>query len=136
MDNDDAGRKAVERICGTNVFLRTSELSEKDILVATLPAGIKDPSDYADNAVKDVEAKFRFETEVLQLAQPWDEWFIRQLLQKYGDDAQDGKSFPAICDQVSTFLAAFPNPADRTRRLYNIVDILNFDQFECKLTWL
>ncbi|KAL3799555.1 hypothetical protein HJC23_008682 [Cyclotella cryptica] len=124
MDNDDAGRSAVERICSSNMIIKTSVLSEKDILVATLPAGIKDPSDFVDDSVKDVETKVRFESEVLQKSQPWDEWFVKQLLRKYGDDAHDGKSFPAICDQVSTFLAAFPNPADRTRRIYNIVEIL------------
>lgn len=122
MDNDDAGRNAVQRICSSNMITKTSELSGTDILVATLPNGIKDPSDFV--ASKESDAKSRFENEVLQLAQPWDQWYITQIAQKYDADSKDGTSFAAICEEVSSFLAVFPNAADRTRRVHNIVDIL------------
>ena len=120
MDNDDAGRNAIERICSSNLIIKTPELSGIEILVATLPEGVKDPSDF----VASNEAKAIFESEVLQQAQPWDEWYIRQLVKKHDDNDRDGISFAAVCEEVSSFLATFPTPVDRTRRVHNIVDIL------------
>lgn len=121
MDNDNAGRNAVERICSSNMIIKTPELSGTEILVATLPEGIKDPSDFV--ASKESDAKSQFESEVIQLAEPWDLWYIRQITQKY-DESKDGTSFAAICEEVANFLAMFPNAADRTRRVHSIVDIL------------
>lgn len=122
MDNDDAGRNAVERLCSSNTIIKTPEISGTDILVATLPEGYKDPSDLV--SVKESDAKSRFETEVLQRAEPWYEWYIRQIVQKYDISSKDGTSFASLCEEVSNFLAVFPNAADRTRRVHNIVDIL------------
>ena len=122
LDNDDAGRTAVERICSSNMILKTRELSGCQILVATLPEGIKDPSDFLQG--KGADAKHLFASEVLNDVLPWDEWYIKQLARKFDDDGEDGTSFAAICEEVSSFLASFPNPADRTRRVHNIADIL------------
>jgi hypothetical protein len=122
LDNDDAGRNAVERICSSNMIIKTPELSGTEILVATLPEGFKDPSDFV--SAKESDAKSRFEDEVLQQAEPWYEWYIRKIVQKHDISSKDGTSFAAVCEEVSSFLAVFPNAADRTRRVHNIVDIL------------
>ena len=122
LDNDDAGRAAIERVCSSNMILKTPELSRSHILVATLPEDIKDPSDFLQG--KGDDAKHLFATEVLNHVLPWDEWYIKQLASKFDAGRDDGTSFAAICEEVSSFLATFPNPADRTRRVHNIADLL------------
>ena len=124
LDNDDAGRTAVERICNQNIIPNTPELLTKDIFVATLPNGIKDPADFVGIADKDEEATSRFETEVIQQAQPWDEWYLTQIIKKNGGASADGSSLPAIVDDVSSFLAAFPDAADRTQKVRSAAEVL------------
>jgi len=127
MDGDDAGRNAVERICSSNILSKVPELNKNELYVATIPGGdVKDPSDFVDVAGGGDQAREQFESEILDKAVPWDEWYIARILSKHDANANDGEdgSFSTICDEVSTFLATFPSPADRTRRVHKIADML------------
>ncbi len=83
---------------------------------------MKDPSDFVNLAGGGNKARMRFQEEILDNAIPWDEWYVDRLFSKHEVDAKDGDigSFAGICDDVSTFLASFSNPADRTRRVHKI----------------
>jgi len=129
MDCDDAGRNAVERLCSSNILWKVPELNRNELYVATLPGGdlnIKDPADFVISAGGGDNARARFQKEILDKSIPWDEWYVARLLSKYDVDAKDGTegSFAAVCNQVSTFLASFPSPADRTRRVHKIAEML------------
>ncbi|KAI2489542.1 DNA primase catalytic core [Fragilaria crotonensis] len=43
LDNDDAGNMAVERLCGSGILTSICEKHVVEVLVATLPDGVKDP---------------------------------------------------------------------------------------------
>lgn len=127
MDGDEAGQNAVARLSSSSSVLSKSlEINLNEIFVATLPDEIKDPSDFVDYAGGGNEAKMRFEEDVLNKAVSWNDWYIERILSQYDVAAEDGArgSFSGICDEVSTFLATFTNPADRTRRVYNIAEKL------------
>ena len=127
MDGDEAGQNAVARLSGSSsALLKTLEVNLNEIFVATLPDKIKDPSDFVDYAGGGNEAKVRFEEDVLDKAVSWNDWNILRILSQYDETAEDGAkgSFSGTCDEVSTFLATFTNPADRTRRVYNIAEKL------------
>ena len=126
MDGDDAGKNAVERLCRSGILSKAPELSRVEISVATLPFDVKDPSDFIDYVGGGDKARERFQAEVLGNAQQWDEWFIDRIIAKYDENAKEGMDgcFSSICDEVSSLLATFPNPADRTRRAYKIAEKL------------
>jgi len=87
---------------------------------------VKDPSDYVSQ-YPSPKARAQFQTQILDAAIPWDEWYIQRILSKHDasakNDADEG-SFVDVCERVSTFLATFPNPADRTRRAHKIAERL------------
>ena len=116
----------MERLCSSNILSKASELNQNEIYVATLPIDVKDPSDFVDYAGGGSDAMARFEVEVLDTAQAWDEWYIDRILSRYDTDAKDGMDgcFSRICDEVSSFVSTFSNPADRTRRAYKISEQL------------
>ncbi len=127
MDSDKAGKNAVERLCTNSILVKALELNRNEIYVASLPNETKDPSDFVDFAGGGSRAKERFEKEIIENAQPLDEWYIDRVLSLYDPDAKDGDhgSFSAVCDDISSFLSTFSNPADRTRRAYNISEKLS-----------
>ena len=126
MDGDDAGRNAIERLCGSNILWKVPELNRNELYIATLPGGIKDPADFVDSVAGDEKANERFQKEILDKSKPWEEWYVARLLSKYDAAAKDGTlgSFSEISNQISTFLASFPSPADRTRRVHKIAELL------------
>ncbi len=87
---------------------------------------MKDPSDFVNMAGGGDKARMRFQEEILDNAIPWDEWYIDRLISKHEMGAKDGMagSFSGICNEVSTFLAFFVNPAERTRRVHKISEKL------------
>jgi len=127
MDSDDAGKNAVERLCTNSILATTSELNRNEIYVASLPSDTKDPSDFVDFAGGGIRAKEQFEKEIIDTVQPLDEWYIDRVVSRYDPDAKDGNygSFSSVCDEISSFLSTFSNPADRTRRAYNISEKLS-----------
>eukprot|EP00578_Thalassiosira_sp_NH16_P001150 CAMPEP_0181140806 /NCGR_PEP_ID=MMETSP1071-20121207/35495_1 /TAXON_ID=35127 /ORGANISM="Thalassiosira sp., Strain NH16" /LENGTH=1447 /DNA_ID=CAMNT_0023227771 /DNA_START=205 /DNA_END=4549 /DNA_ORIENTATION=+ len=128
MDGDDAGRSAVERLCRSNILPKVPDLNRNELYVATLPDGVKDPSDFVDFAGGGDKAGCRFQEEILNNAIPWDEWYVARLMSKHDTDAKDGNdgSFSSICEEISTFISTFLNPADRTRRVHKISEALVF----------
>jgi len=138
MDNDDAGRNAVERLCSSNILSKVPELSKNELYVASLTSvdggdsdNVKDPSDFVNFVGGGIQAGIRFQEEVLNNAIPWDEWYVDRLLSKPKADPIDGSSssndginFASICNDISTFLATFSNPAERTQRVHKIGDKL------------
>ena len=138
MDGDDAGINAVERLCSSNVLSKVPDLNRNELYVATLPAddNVKDPADFVDFAGGGEKAQKRFQQEILDKAILWDEWYISRILSKHKVDAKDGTEgcFADVCDEVSTFLATFTSPADRTRRVHKIaerlVDMITEDDAE------
>jgi hypothetical protein len=118
---------AIERLCSSNILSKVPELSKSELYVATLSGGeVKDPSDFVNLAGGGDKARMRFQEEILDNAMPWDDWYVDHLLLKHEVDAKDGTvgSFAGICDDVSTFLASFSNPADRTLRVHKIAEKL------------
>ena len=135
MDGDDAGQNAVERLCSNNRALlqKVPEMDVNELYVATLPGSdeakkqnVKDPFDFVSFAGGGDKARVCFQEEILDKSIPWDEWYVARILSRHDKDARDGTegSFADICDVVSTFLATFTNPADRTRRVYKIAEML------------
>ncbi|KAL3815454.1 hypothetical protein ACHAXA_008504 [Cyclostephanos tholiformis] len=127
LDGDDAGKNAVERLFSSNILSNVPELSKNELYVATLFGdGVKDPSDFVNMAGGGDKARMRFQEEILDNAIPWDEWYIDRLISKHEMGAKDGMagSFSGICNEVSTFLAFFVNPAERTRRVHKISEKL------------
>jgi DNA primase catalytic core len=119
LDNDDAGINAVERLCNSLFLAKTCEKHVVEVVVATLPDGIKDPGEYFESKIGDCDA---FRSDVLQCATEWSKWYTQKILSRYDSGAVQGgpRSFADICERVSDFLATFSNPVDRTRRSYEV----------------
>ena len=135
MDGDDAGQSAVERLCGNNRSLlqKVPEMNLNELYVATLPGSdgaekqnVKDPSDFVCFAGGGDKARICFQEEILDKSVAWDEWYVARILSRHNKDAKDGNegSFADICEEVSTFIATFTNPADRTKRAHKIAEML------------
>ena len=127
MDSDAAGINSVERLCSSNILSKVPELNRNELYVASLIGGdVKDPSDFIDFAGGGDAAKTRFQEEILENALPWDEWYVARLISKHEADAKEESDggFSVICDEVSSFLATYTNPADRTRRVHKIAEKL------------
>jgi DNA primase len=122
LDNDDAGKRAVERLCTSDILLRVVEDTAAEVLVATLPDGIKDPAEFVDE--HDGEA---FQQKILDTAVPWSDWYMERIVSVCDVGATSGSSdsFPQVCEAVSDFLSSFSNPADRTKRAYEAAGTLS-----------
>ena len=118
LDNDEAGLNAVERICTSSSIWEFLEINGVEIEVASLPAGIKDPAEFIEvnGGAGESSSGNAFRTKVLKETMPWNDWFVMRLISRY--DCSDSASFSSVCDSVSTFLSAHPNPGDRTKRAY------------------
>jgi hypothetical protein len=96
------------------------KITSVEIAVCDLPLGIKDPAEFvesrAGNATKTV--KECFQSEVIDNAVLWYEWFIDRLIQKY--DQNDPSSFGNVCEEITDFLSNNSNPADRTKQAYEV----------------
>lgn len=126
LDSDEAGITAVERVCCNTFLAKTSEKYVVEILVATLPVGIKDPADFFEAKKRDTKGGENFRDDVLRKAEDWTIWYLKRILCRYNEKALRGApgSFGDMCDRVSEFLATFPNPADRTKRAHDVADTL------------
>ena len=119
LDNDDAGIAAVERLCSSGILTNICEKHVVEVLIASLPDGIKDPGDYFESKAGDGEA---FRSDVLNCATEWSRWYTEKILSRYDAGAIPGgpSSFADICERVSDFLASFKKPVDRTKRAYEV----------------
>ena len=126
LDSDEAGITAVERVCCNAFLVKTSDKYGVEILIATLPAGIKDPADFFEAKKLGTKGGEVFRDDVLRKAEDWTIWYLKRILSRYNEKALRGTpgSFGDMCDRVSEFLATFPNPADRTKRAHDVASIL------------
>ena len=119
---------AIERLCTGSLLSKVAETYVVEVLVATLPAGVKDPGEYIESqTAKDKSrAGSQFRKEVIDKAKDWTAWYLDRLLSRYDDAALRGTagSFADICDRVSDFLSRFPNPLERTKRAHDIAGSL------------
>ena len=120
LDNDVAGNAAVERVCSNMFLAKTAEKHGVEIVVASLPAEIKDPADFV---VANSGEAFR---ETLRHAEDWVTWYLKRIFNRYDHKANSGTpgSFGDICDSISEFLATITNPAERTKRARDVASNL------------
>jgi hypothetical protein len=108
--------------------MKTAETYVVEILVATLPSGVKDPAEYVESGNKKGRSGLgkQFRKEVLDTAKDWTTWYLDRLLSGYDERALRGMagSFANICDRVSDFLSKFSNPAERTKRAHDVAGSL------------
>jgi DNA primase len=127
LDNDQAGQIAVERLCGNGMLSEASSKHGVEILVASLPEGLKDPADFIEareGANDEIAQAFR--TEIVGSACDWTDWYLQRLFTEYDPDATRGRpgSFGDIFERVAGFLASSMEPADRTKRAYEVAGSL------------
>jgi hypothetical protein len=119
---------AIERLCTGSLLIKTAETFVVEILVATLPSGVKDPAEYVELGDKKSRSRIgeQFRKEVMDTAKDWTVWYLDRLLSCYDEIALHGMagSFADICDRVSEFLSRFPNPAERTKRAHDVAGSL------------
>lgn len=115
---------AIERLCTGSILTKIAETYVVEILIATLPNGVKDPGEYIDSKSSKTRSRAgsQFRKEVIDTAKDWTAWYLDRLLSRYDEAALRGKagSFGDICDRISDFLSAFPNPAERTKRAHDV----------------
>jgi hypothetical protein len=108
--------------------MKVAEKYVVEILVATLPTGVKDPAEYFESgSMKDrLRLGKQFRKEVFDTAKDWTTWYLDRLLSGYDERALRGMagSFADICDRVSDFLSKFSNPAERTKRAHDVAGSL------------
>lgn len=126
LDGDEAGLNAIERLCTGSLLSKTAETYVVEILVATLPDGVKDPGEYIESKSSKLESGVQFRKEVIDKSKDWTSWYLDRLLSRYDEAALRGTagSFADICDRVSDFLSGFPNPAERTKRAHDVAGSL------------
>jgi len=128
FDGDEAGLNAIERLCTGSLLSKTAETYVVEILVATLPSGVKDPGEFIESksSKNKTRAGEKFRKEVIDTAKDWTAWYLGKVLCGYDDAALRGTagSFSDVCDRVSDFLSRFPNPAERTKRAHDIAGSL------------
>ena len=128
FDGDEAGLNAIERLCTGSLLSKTTETYVVEILVATLPSGVKDPGEYIESRSPKNKARAgeEFRKSVINTAKDWTAWYLDRLLSRYDDAALRGTagSFADICNRVSDFLSGFPNPAERTKRAHDVAGSL------------
>jgi DNA primase len=127
LDNDEAGQIAVERLCGNGMLSEASIKHGVEILVASLPEGLKDPADFIEaREGADAEIAESFRTEIVGSACDWTDWYLQRLFTEYDPTATRGRpgSFGDIFERVAGFLASSMDPADRTKRAYEVAGSL------------
>jgi hypothetical protein len=127
LDNDEAGLIAVERLCGNGMLSEASSKYGVEILVASLPEGLKDPADFIESREgADAEVAESFRTEIVGSACDWTDWYLQRLFTEYDPAATRGRpgSFGDIFERVAGFLASSMDPADRTKRAYEVAGSL------------
>lgn len=123
LDSDDAGVTAVERLCSSNILRAAIDSSEVDICVASLPEGIKDPSEFVElKRQGNDQVGIEFREKVMAPAEEWTSWYTRRIL--FSGNASDVRSFGQSFEKVAEFLSTFPNPAERIRRSSDVSFIL------------
>jgi len=131
LDNDDAGRMAVERLCGNGIIKDCIAKHAISVQVAQLPSNIKDPADFMEFQRKqDVggqEAVELFRKVVVDMAIDWTEWYINVLICDYNCNASSGTagSFNVVFERIADFLASTLSPAERTKRAYEVAGKLS-----------
>lgn len=126
LDCDEAGVNAVERLCTGSLLSKTAETYVVQILVATLPSGVKDPGQYIESKSSKSKAGEQFRKEVIDTAKDWTVWYLDRLLSRYDETALRGTagSFADVCDRISDFLSVFSNPLERTKRAHDVAGSL------------
>ena len=119
MDSDNAGLLATERLCSGPLLFKLVDDVAVEILVATLPNSLKDPSEFFETQKSKAGEAFR--EEVLDQAKDWTDWYLRRILSRYDPNskANNANSYLDITDRLSNFLSGFTNAADRTRRAFS-----------------
>ncbi|CAB9505386.1 DNA primase [Seminavis robusta] len=120
LDNDEAGVAAVERLCSGGMLEKAASSNGVQFCVASLPADVKDPGDFAELRRRNAKAKVgaAFCKEVLDPAvEDWSDWYLDRLLERCdaGSTREMAGGLGDTFERVADFLSTFSNPADRTR---------------------
>eukprot|EP00980_Cylindrotheca_fusiformis_P010101 scaffold2243_cov122-Cylindrotheca_fusiformis.AAC.17 len=133
LDNDTAGLDAIERLCAGNIFSSATEEFPLEILIASLPKGIKDPAHYIEHIKYSSDSEEKFRTDVVEQAIEWSDWYIKHLISCYDSNCPRGSqgSFGDIFERLAVFLSSYKNAAERTKRACEVAaclaDILSND---------
>lgn len=132
LDNDTAGISATERLCRNGMIADCITNNSVTMFIATLPNGIKDPAEFIEvqrkNGLNGSNAADAFRTTVINSAVDWREWLIQQIISGYDQDLTSGTTigrFSNMFERIADFLATTFNPAERTKRAYQIAGQLS-----------
>ena len=128
LDNDDAGQKAMERLCEGGVLGKVSEASHIEFLIAQLPEMVKDPAEFLEDhdGGSSREKSEAFHEEVIDTAIDWISWQTNRILSRYNatEPTSSKDSFGGTCQRLSEFLASLSNPAERLKRTHDVANLL------------
>ncbi|CAM9170725.1 unnamed protein product [Ascophyllum nodosum] len=122
MDGDDAGQRAVERLCESPASSGLDSLSEAgvSISVASIPgdSGCKDPADYLQ-----AHGAQEFRTRVVDRALPWSDWYGNRILAEH-DFSSDANAFRRCTDRLTGFISDLSIPTDQTFHVHRFARAL------------
>ena len=118
LDNDTAGKAAVERLC-KNGFL--AGVNSMDIRIAQLPDDLKDPADFVEGRLgssSQERVRAEFMEQVIEPAQDWTHWYVLRLVEaSYNATAPRGTegSFGDIFERVADFMGVGMEASERAK---------------------
>jgi len=122
LDNDSAGIRAVARLCQGNILHDLDQAFSVSINVATLPEGIKDPSDYieAKKNMGAIQLGDSFRKEILDYAKPWECWYITHLVNTL--ITSDPTSLSVACNRIAKFISTIQDSEEQQRYITLTMD--------------
>lgn len=117
LDSDKAGIAAVERLCSNGMVAASAKKFKVDVLIASMPDGLKDPGEFAAMHQSNEDFFAKFEKEVVNDAEDWISWYTLSIIQQYKRSAPRGarNSFSDIFSKVAEFIGTTMDTADRTK---------------------
>jgi DNA primase catalytic core len=131
LDNDNAGRTAMKRLCTNGALSALTQKHVVEVAVAMLPTEYKDPAEFIEARIaaglKLTLIGTEFQSQVIDAAKDWTDWYIREIINEYGPDVISGGtgSFSDIFDRIAKFLASSFGVADRTKRAFEVAQVLS-----------
>lgn len=132
LDNDQAGKAAVERLCTNGMVQDLVANQAVDVRVAALPDAVKDPAEFIEfianggsetagvsprskKKLKEDEATQRVQQHLFDSSLNWIDWYMKQVINEYDCEAESGQagSIGNIFDRLADFMAASMTPEDR-----------------------
>lgn len=126
LDNDSAGKNALERICSGGLLSSLADRYPVEVRIATLNVGTKDPAEYFEQNKKVDNAEEMFREDVIENSLEWSEWYTQHLISCYDPTAARGApgSFGAVFERLASFLSTYSNAAERIKQACELASYL------------